>query len=203
MTTPTSEPLSTSSPSASDQARRDGFAARLFEATLGAFDLLAIQLGLELGLYRELRGGGPATPAELASSAGVAERYVREWLEHQAVAGVLDVVEPSDDHGARRYALSEAHAEVLLEPDSLATMAPMPAFVVAAGQTWPALVEAYRRGHGVDWTAYPGLSKAQEMANRPLFRHILPNDWLPQVKDVHARPSAGGARVADVATGSG
>lgn len=29
---------------------------------------------------------GPATPGELAARTGTAERYVREWLEQQAVA---------------------------------------------------------------------------------------------------------------------
>ena len=34
---------------------------------------------------------GPATSGELAQRTGTAERYAREWLEHQAVAGILSV----------------------------------------------------------------------------------------------------------------
>jgi 2-polyprenyl-3-methyl-5-hydroxy-6-metoxy-1,4-benzoquinol methylase len=184
-------------------ARRDALAARLFEATLGAFDLLAIHLGLDLGLYAALREHGPATPAELAERAGIHRRYAREWLEHQAVTGVLDVATPSDDPESRRYALPEAHADVLLDPDHLATMAPMPLFLSAAVRTWPALLDAYRTGSGVDWADYPRLSEAQELANRPLFQHLLAQEWLPAVPDVHERLLAGGARVADVAAGSG
>lgn len=44
-------------------ARRDALATRLFEATLGALELLSVHLGLDLGLYEALRAGGPATPA--------------------------------------------------------------------------------------------------------------------------------------------
>ena len=183
-------------------ARRDALAARLFEATLGAFDLLAIHLGLDLGLYRALERDGPATASELAARAGVHSRYAREWLEHQAVTGILDA-DASDDPLARRYWLPGPHAEVLLDPDHLATMAPMPMFVMAAARTWPALLEAYRTGGGVDWNDYPGLSEAQELANRPLFQQLLADVWLPAIPDVHARLSAGGARVADVAAGAG
>jgi SAM-dependent methyltransferase len=193
----------TTSPVIADETRRDALAERLFEATLGAFDLLAIHLGLDLGLYASLRDAGPATPVDLADRAGVHRRYAREWLEHQAVTGVLDVAEAADDPDARRYALPAGHAEVLLDPDHLATMAPMPLFVSAAVRAWPALLEAYRTGSGVDWTDYARLSEAQELANRPLFQNLLAQEWLPAIPDVHARLTAGGARVADVAAGSG
>lgn len=188
---------------ADDAARRDALAGRLFEATLGAFDLLAIHLGLDLGLYAALQAGGPATAGELASRATIHERYAREWLEHQAVGGLLDVAEPSDDPDRRRYALPDAHADVLLDPDHLSTMAPMPLFLTAAARTWPTLLEAYRTGDGIDWNDYPRLSEAQELINRPLFQRLLAQEWLPAITDVHARLLAGGARVVDVAAGSG
>ena len=83
-----------------DAGRRrppDALAGRLFEALIGTFDLLSVQLGIELGLYAALRDGGPATAPELATRAGIDARYAREWLEQQAVAGILDV----DDVGGR------------------------------------------------------------------------------------------------------
>ena len=184
-------------------ARRDALAERLFEATLGAFDLLAVHLGLDLGLYRALRDGGSMNAGELAARAGIHARYAREWLEHQAVGGFLDVAQPEDDADRRRYALPDAYADVLLDPDHLATMAPMPLFLTAAARTWPTLLDAYRTGAGVDWADYPRLSEAQELANRPLFQNLLAQEWLPAIPDVHARLQAGGARVADVAAGSG
>ncbi len=191
-------------PDLADHAeRRDALAGRLFEATLGAFDLLAVHLGLDLGLYAALDSGGPADASELASRAGIHVRYAREWLEHQAVGGLLDVAEPSDDPERRRYALPAAYADVLLDRDHLSTMAPMPLFLTAAARTWPALLEAYRTGDGIDWNDYPRLSEAQELANRPVFQRLLTQEWLPAIQDVHDRLLAGGARVVDVAAGSG
>ena len=58
---------------------------------LATMELANVELGIRLGLYEALAGAGPVTPAELADRAGIAERYAREWLEQQAVAGVVEV----------------------------------------------------------------------------------------------------------------
>ena len=74
--------------------RGAALAGRLFEALLGTADLLNVYLGDRLGLYAALAQGGPATSAELAARAGIAERYAREWLEQQAVGGIDRVRRP-------------------------------------------------------------------------------------------------------------
>lgn len=186
----------------SEAERRDALTARLFEATVGAFDLLAVHLGIDLGLYAALADRGPATAADLADRAGIDRRYAREWLEQQAVTGILEVDDPDADPDHRRYTLPDGHAEALLDPDSLSAAHPMPRYIVSAARMLPAIVEAYRSGGGVAWDAYPGLIEAQELANRPLFRNLLTQDWLPAIPDVHAKLLAG-ARVADVACGAG
>ncbi len=184
--------------------RRDALAGRLFEAALGAFDLFTIHLGLDLGLYQSLRADGPATAAELAQRAGVDARYAREWLEQQAVTGILDVDDVGADEEARRYSLPEGHAEALLDAESPAASQSMLRFLASGARVLPAIADAYRTGGGVAWDAYPGIVVAQELANRPLFRHVLTTEWLPAIPDVHARlTSDSGARVADVACGTG
>ena len=74
------------------RATAEEFAERLFGATLGLIDVLAVFLGDRLGWYAALASGGPATPAELVTRAGGSERYAREWLEQQASAQILTVV---------------------------------------------------------------------------------------------------------------
>jgi SAM-dependent methyltransferase len=186
-----------------EETRRDAFAGRLFEATLGAFDLLTIHLGLELGLYRSLADGGPATAAELAARAGIDERYAREWLEQQAVTGVLEVDDPGAAAGDRRFFLPDGHAEALLDPDSLAASAALSRWVVAGASALADLAAAYRSGGGLAWDAYPGLVEAQEMANRPVLRRVLTTEWLPAMADIHDRLTAAPSRIADVACGAG
>ncbi len=188
----------------SETERRDVLAGRLFEALLGTFDLLSIHLGLDLGLYDALRRDGAATAGELASRAGIDARYAREWLEQQAVTGILDVADPTADAEARSYTLPAGHAEALLDPESPAASQSMIRFAVSGARMVPALADAYRSGAGIAWDAYPGLVLAQELANRPIFRHVLTTEWLPAIPDVQARlTSPEGARVADVACGTG
>src|SRR4051812_43486093 len=59
----------------STDERRDELVERLFGSAIGAVDLLCIYLGGRLGLYRALADAGPSTSAELASAAGINERY--------------------------------------------------------------------------------------------------------------------------------
>src|SRR5216117_1178268 len=101
-------------PDASDNARTlDPMAERLLKAETAALDLYAVYLGERLGLYAALAGGGPATSSDLAERTGTAERYVSEWLEHQAVAGFLGVSNPSAPARERRYSLPPKHVEAL------------------------------------------------------------------------------------------
>src|SRR5262249_16610162 len=66
-----------------EEAARDILAERFIDSAIPALELLSVHLGLELGLYRALDGG--ATETELATRAGIALRYAREWLEQQTV----------------------------------------------------------------------------------------------------------------------
>src|SRR5689334_18741058 len=62
---------------------------RLVGAMTGAATTAMIAVGDQLGLYRALADGGPATPGELADRTGTAPRYLREWLSQQVAAGFL------------------------------------------------------------------------------------------------------------------
>src|SRR3954465_15557078 len=51
--------------------------------------LFLVIIGDKLGLYKAMADSKPVTPAELASSTGTTERYVREWLSNQAAGGYI------------------------------------------------------------------------------------------------------------------
>ena len=59
----------------------EALVGRLFEQTLGAFELFNVYIGERLDLYQVLATDGPATPEQLATRAGIAPRFAREWLE--------------------------------------------------------------------------------------------------------------------------
>jgi 2-polyprenyl-3-methyl-5-hydroxy-6-metoxy-1,4-benzoquinol methylase len=184
--------------------RRDALVQRLFEATLGAFDLLAVYLGSRLGLYRALTDGA-ATPSELAERTGTNERYVREWLEQQATSGILDVDDPTAEAGRRRYSLPDGHDEALLDETSLNFIAPIAKLVAACTAPLDTLLEAFRTGEGIPYALYgDDLHDGQAEFTRPMFEAQLGSEWLPAIADVDARLKADPpARVADVACGQG
>ena len=181
--------------------RTDALAERLLGATLGALELCSIYLGAELGLYHALTQHGPLTYGELADRAGIAPRYAREWLEQQAVAGLLDV----EQIDPRRYRLAPDHARVLAAPDDPAHVAPFAHMLAGIGGVLPRVADAYRTGSGVPYAAYGrAFRHGQGHINRPAFTHELPSDWLAAMPDVVARlESAQHARVADLGCGQG
>jgi len=181
---------------------RDRFAERVISNVAAAMDVYAMYLGDRLGLYRAL-AEAPATSSALAARTGCHERYVREWLEHQAVSGVISVDDASADAPGRWYALPAPHAEVLLDRDSLACVGPLARLLVGAASPLAALVDAYRTGDGVPFAAYGAdLREGQAAINRPAFLRQLPEEWIPAMPDVHSRLLRAGARVADVGCGA-
>src|SRR5215207_2917197 len=91
----------------------EALTARLLQSTTQALELYGIYLGKELGLYAALRAQGPLTPSGLAQAAGIAPRYAREWLEQQAVAGLLQVECSTGEADDRTYTLPPEHVNVL------------------------------------------------------------------------------------------
>jgi hypothetical protein len=175
----------------SDRPTPDALVARIFEASLGMFEVMAIYLGDRLGLYAALRDGGPATAPELASRAGIDARYAREWLEQQAVSGILGVDDVAAAPDERRYALPEAHVEPLLNPDSPYSIAPLTRSLVASATVMPQLLKAYRTGGGVGWSDYGAdMIESQGDFNRPWLVNSFGSEILPAMPGVHERLKA-------------
>ena len=183
----------------------DAIVGRLFEAAVGAFDLLSVVIGDQLGLYRSLARDGDATAGELATRAGIAERYAREWLEQQAASGILTVDDTTAAPDRRRFTLPPGHAEALTDPDSPYSIAPVARAFAACAGVLPQLLDAYRSGGGVEWSDYGrDMIEAQGDFNRPWLVNSFGSAYLPAVPDVHERLTADPpARVADVACGVG
>jgi SAM-dependent methyltransferase len=197
--------------SAEEQRETDveSVAERLFQAALGAADLLSVFLGDQLGWYRSLRDDGPATSRELAERTGTHERYAREWLEQQAVTGMLVVVpaqradEAPGGDPDRRYRLPSAAAEVLTDHTSLSYLGPLGRMFASSAMQLPAIVDAYRTGGGVSWSQLGVHAREGQAAmNRPWFEQRLP-PALSEIAHLHERLGRPGARIADVGCGGG
>jgi SAM-dependent methyltransferase len=184
------------------EAQIASYADRLFQTGLATLEAFTISLGRELGLYQHLTDAAGVSPGELAARAGIAERYAREWLEQQASAGLIDVIDGSAGADERRYALPAAGQECLLDPDSLASVGPLIDLVPAVVRVFPtALVDAFHTGRGVPYADY-ALHDAQGDFNRPAFLNLLASEWLPAIDGVTERLT-GDARAAEIGCGEG
>lgn len=177
-------------------------AGRLFRDMAGALELLTVYLGERLGLYQALHTGGPATSAELAARTGTSERYVREWLEHHAASGLLEVDDATGEPLARRYCLPPGHVPVLADADDVRYRGFSGTEIVRAARWMPEVAEAFRSGGAP--APLPWAPEGRPEFNRTVFLNLLARQWLPAIPDVDLRlrgePSA---RVADLACGTG
>lgn len=178
------------------------FSERLLEAVATTFNVFGMYLGDQLGFYDVLAQDGPLSAAQLAARTGTDQRYVREWLEHQAVAGVLTV---DGGNGDRRFTLRPGAAEVLADRDSLNYLAPLVQLAAGAVRPLERLVRAYRQGGGVPFDEYGSdLREGQGRMNRAASLQLLGPVWIPAMPDVCQRLTTHeDARIADIGCGVG
>ncbi len=195
--------MSTIELTADDGDKVEEFAGNLFMACLAAMELANVELGVRLGLYEALAGAGPVTAGGLASSTGIAERYAQEWLEQQAVAGVVEVDDVAKPALERQFTLPNAHAHVLLDDDSEACMKPCASVVPWLGKAIDIMVEEFRNGTGAAFGLFD-LHDIQAAFTRPVFVNHLTQAWLPALQEVQAKLSAADrVRIAEVGCGEG
>jgi 2-polyprenyl-3-methyl-5-hydroxy-6-metoxy-1,4-benzoquinol methylase len=183
----------------------EAFVEKILASTRGVFEVFSMYLGVRLGYYRSLSESGPANSRQLAERTGTCERYAREWLEQQAVCGIVGVDDETLDAKSRRYVLPESHQEVLVDEESLNYLGALPIILAGALRPLHAVVQAYRTGEGVAYGEYGvDLIEGQAGMNRAMFLKEMGSSWLPKIPDVHQRLlSDPPARVVDVGTGAG
>ncbi|MCW6008867.1 class I SAM-dependent methyltransferase [Micromonospora sp. CPCC 205371] len=146
--------------------------------------------------------GYGSTSTELAVRTGTAERYVREWLEHHAASGLLDVDDATAGPLERRYRLPAAHAPVLADHDDVRFAVHRAIDIVRAARPLPDLVDAFRTGAAPPPSPWEPEGRAAN--NRPVYLAHLGREWLPAIPDIDGRLRAEPpARVADLACGMG
>ncbi|WP_236033348.1 class I SAM-dependent methyltransferase [Belnapia mucosa] len=193
-----SEGTQAPTPRAIDNAKLQQFIGKMLGDLGGAASVPLVRMGDALGLYRILHTRGPMTCAELAQQAKVHERYLLEWLSHQAASDYL-----AYDPGTGRFSLPPEQAMVFAVEDSPVYM--MGAFDLMAAQTeiQPKVQERFKKGGGFAWGDQAScLFCATARFFRPGYQNNLLSQWLPALDGVVAKLEAG-ADVADVGCGHG
>lgn len=164
----------------------------------GASSVAMIRMGDALGLYTTLHTKGPMTCAQLAKIANVHERYLREWLSHQAASSYL-----AYDSKTATFSLPPEQAMVFADEDSPVYMMGGFDVMTAMLDNQPKVQAAFKSGGGVAWGDQAGcMFCAVARFFRPGYHNHLVKEWLPALDRV-AEKLQRGARVADVGCGHG
>jgi SAM-dependent methyltransferase len=181
-----------------DEARLEQFMGRMVGYMTGGAACFGIWLGDELGLYRALAAGGPLSADQLAEQVGCNARLVREWLDGQAAASLIDF----DSDGDVYVMSGEAVMALADDTSPVFTARGMNAFASMFNDI-DKIKAAFTGDGGLAWgDHHPCLFKGTEWFFRTGYRAYLPSAWIPALDGVQEKLEAG-ARVADVGCGHG
>ena len=187
----------TTTSEAFDEAKAGEFAGAFMNAINGASMIALASVGSHAGLFDAMAGMPPSTSQAIAGTAGLHERYVREWLGGMVVAKVIDY-EPVN----QTYHLPAEHAAFLTTsagPNNLTTIAQVFPYL---GLVQDKLVESFRQGGGVPYASYPHFQEVQMGMTGPFFEATLVETVLPMAPGLREKLSAG-ADALDIGTGAG
>ncbi len=181
-----------------DEGKLNAFIGQMLSDLGGASSIAMVRMGDALGLYKTIQAQGPMTSMELAKAAKVDERYLREWLSHQAASNYL-----SYDPATAKFALPPEQAMVFASEESPVYMMGGFDVMVAMLDNQPKVQAAFKSGTGVAWGDQAGcMFCAVARFFRPAYHNNLVSAWLPALEGVVKKLEAG-ARVADVGCGHG
>ena len=162
----------------------------------GALSLM-MSIGHKTDLFDTMSTMAAATPADIATAAGLQERYVREWLA-ALTAGA--VVEHDADMGT--YVLPPEHAGLLTRAAGPLNLTTYCQYVSLLGQVEDDVIEAFRNGGGVPYDRYPQFQTLMAESSWQRLGDSLIDHVLPLLPEGDA-PLVAGIDVADVGCGSG
>ncbi len=171
-------------------------AGKVFGYLGGTMVSIGIYLGDQLGLYRAIAGAGPVTSEEAAAKAGLNERWVREWMAHQASAGLIDY------KGDGRFELSPESALILADESTPASGIGMFGFLPSAMAIAQDLPECFRTGMGRKYDAHGRDMAAAMQRGTSTTTGVFTDAAIPSLEGAVAKLHSG-ATVADIGCGAG
>ena len=185
-------------PAKVDEDKLNRFIGQMLADLGGASSVAMVRLGGSLGLYEALHANGPMTSAQFSKITKVHERYLREWLSHQAASTYL-----AYDPKTETFSLPPEQAMVFVHEESPVYMRGGFDLAAALLDNQPKMHTAFKTGGGVAWGDQSGcMFCAVARFFRPGYHNYIVQQWLPALDGVVEKLERG-AKVADVGCGHG
>ena len=161
------------------------------------FLCLMISIGHRTGLFDVMASLPPMSSEQIANKAKLDERYVREWLACMVTGRIVEY-----EFHSGTYKLPPEHAASLTRTAGLANLGSSSQLVSFLGNVEDQVIECFREGGGVPYTAYPKLQTYMAESSVRIHDAKLIDVILPLIPGCTDRLKEG-VDVLDVGCGSG
>jgi 2-polyprenyl-3-methyl-5-hydroxy-6-metoxy-1,4-benzoquinol methylase len=175
----------------------EAFAERLLTMLNQGALALMTSIGHRTELFDTMADLPPSTSQQIATAAGLNERYVREWLGAMVTGGFITYDAEHDT-----YVLPSAHAAVLTRAASPDNIAAFAQYIPLLGAVEDPIIDCFYNGGGVPYAQFKRFHAVMaedsgQTVVSALTEHVLP--LVPGLVDALER----GIAVLDVGCGSG
>jgi ubiquinone/menaquinone biosynthesis C-methylase UbiE len=178
-------------------AQAETFAGSLMDTLNKSALSFMISIGHRSGLFDAMSTLEAAGSPEIAATARLNERYVREWLGAMVAGGVVDY-----DPGAGTYSLPAEHAAFLTRAAGADNLAVFMQYAAVMGEVEDDILRCFRDGGGVPYDRFHRFHEVMAEDSGQSVMSSLKSHILPLVPGMTEKLSAG-ARLLDVGCGSG
>ena len=140
-----------------DQPKAEAFAGRMLDVLNSSLLGLMISIGHQTHLFDIMsRLSSPSTSAKIAKAANLNERYVREWLGAMVTGKIVEY-----NPATSKYRLPPEHAAFLTKDAGIDNMAVFMQYISLLGDVEQKVIECFRKGGGVPYSAFPRFQQLQ------------------------------------------
>lgn len=210
----TSDPAVGSEPAAGattlNPGKVEAFGTRMLTLLNNGATTLMISVGHKTGLFEAMAALPPVSSVELASAAGLHERYVREWLAAMYVSGIVEISkdrdvdeDAKDAVGTNKYRLPAENAAFLTWGRGPENVAVLSQYISLLSAFEARTANCFRNGGGIPSTEFAELktvmaADAAQTIAASLCEWIIPMGGKELMQDLEA-----GIDVLDLQCGTG
>lgn len=180
-----------------DKSKAESFVGYMVGIHNGAYLSLMISIGHRTRLFDIMANMPPSSSEEIARKGKLNERYVREWLGAMVTGKIVEY-----NPETKSYRLPAEHAAAVTRSAGIDNLATQAQFIALFGNVEDQIVDCFRKGGGVPYSAYPRFAELMSEDSSKVHDARLIDTILPLVSGLVNRLRKG-ISVLDVGCGSG